>query len=176
MSSNALSEAEIAVLRRAADLLIPRVGDRAAASELGVHREGARRVLAVRPELGPVVRPVLAEGARFADVGELRAAAGEAFAALCELVAGAYFTVPSVLDGVGYPGRPPRELGDLERLRDDLEVLTAPLRHSGRVGVSPDWDDDEAEGEGFEPSVRRSRTTVFETAPWLPGTGLDKPD
>jgi hypothetical protein len=126
-------------LRHVADLLIPRGDGMPSASDVDVHGTGARRVLATRPELGTELEPLRDRLAACTDPADVRAAAGEGFPALCELVAGAYFTTASVLDALGYPGRPARSLPDLERQERELEALTAPQKRRG-----PRWRPPEA--------------------------------
>jgi hypothetical protein len=129
-----LTDAEARRLAEVADLLIPAGAGLPSASEAGVHEAGAERVLARRPELAPVVRQILPDLAGAVDAADVRQRSGAGFTALCELVAGAYFTTPEVLATIGYPGRPGHDLPDLETLQDELDELVAPL-----VARGPLW-------------------------------------
>jgi len=131
MSASVFTQGEADVLGQFADLLIPGSDEMPAASEVGVHRSGAERVLDVRPELAAEIRLILAHAESVRDLAELQRLAGPSLPALCELVAGAYFTTPAVLEAIGYPGRPARELGDLVAHQCELEMLTADLAQAG---------------------------------------------
>jgi hypothetical protein len=121
------------VLADLADRLVPAADGMPAATAVGAAGEGADRVLALRPDLAePVARVLAAAADRPAtDLAALRAADPEGFAALGELVAGAYFTTPSVAAALGYPGRPARPLGDLDAEARAVRALAEPQRAAG---------------------------------------------
>jgi hypothetical protein len=97
-----LDDASRARLAELADLLIPASADLPSASAMGVAAHGVDRVLAARPDLAPL----LAEALAFpGDISALRTSRPELFAALGEIVAGAYYLEPEIQDRIGYHGR-----------------------------------------------------------------------
>jgi hypothetical protein len=101
-------EKERSILARLADVLIPAGAGAPSASEAGVAGEGLDKVLTVRADLGPVLKSVL-QSLKGRDPAEsiapLQADQPESFAALAEVVAGAYFMNPSVRRAIGYHGQ-----------------------------------------------------------------------
>jgi hypothetical protein len=113
-------EEERSVLAGLADVLIPASAGFPSARQAGVAGEGLDRVLAVRPDLEQGLKQRLqsAEGCDPAAVVlELRASDPGAFAALAELVAGAYFLNEEVRAGLDYQGQGPRshESGSIDQ-------------------------------------------------------------
>ena len=119
-----LDRARLAVL---ADQLIPASGDMPAASAVGVAAHGVDRVLEARPDLAAPLADALAFRG---DATELRAARPESFAALGEVVAGAYYLEPDIQDRIGYHGR---VSAPVEIEPDVDEALLAPVRARGPI-------------------------------------------
>ena len=108
-----LDAAERFTLAGLADVLIPASAGFLSASQADVAGEGLNQVLAARPELGATLKRVLssATGRNAAEVVyELRTNDPASFAALAEVVAGAYFMNPQVCAAIGYRGQVPRPL------------------------------------------------------------------
>ena len=117
-----LSDHDRARLAALADLLIPRSERMPSASEAGVAGDPVDGVLAVRPDLVGPLRMALDWS------GTPDTLPPEVFAALGEIVAGAYFQIPEVQDRIGYHGRaalPVTELTDEDR------ALLEPVVHRG---------------------------------------------
>jgi len=112
-----------ATLARLADQLIPRSGEMPSASEVGVHLDGVDHVLSVRPDLVEPLRVALSA----VDVHGLDPAV---FAALGEIVAGAYYLVPEVKDRIGYHGR---RAVSVETARDVDADLLRPVVERGPI-------------------------------------------
>ena len=105
-----------------ADQLIPASDGMPAASEVG----GFDKVLKARPDLAAP----LAEALSYPDVILLRAERPELFAALGEVVAGAYYLDPEIQDLVGYHGR---VSAPVETEPDVDPALLAPVRDRGPI-------------------------------------------
>jgi choline dehydrogenase-like flavoprotein len=88
-------------LARLADALIPARDGLPSASEADPNGKWIERALAARPDLAPAFERAL--GAL--DVRRLREDDAEAFAALAELVSGAYYMNVKVRKRIGYPGQ-----------------------------------------------------------------------
>jgi choline dehydrogenase-like flavoprotein len=84
-----------------ADALIPPAGGIPSASEADPTGKWAERALAARPDLAAAFERALAA----ADVGSLQRDDSEAFAALAEIVSGAYYMNVKVRKRIGYPGQ-----------------------------------------------------------------------
>ena len=103
-----LDGADRARLAALADLMIPAADGMPAASAAGVAGAGVDHLLTVRPDLDEPLRTALrlAPGTDPASVLQtLRAEHPTVFAALGEIVAGAYYLDPAVAAAVGYHGR-----------------------------------------------------------------------
>jgi hypothetical protein len=106
-------ETQRSILARLADVLIPSSAGGLSASEAGVAGEGLDQVLTVRPDLAPAIRLILhhANGKNPAEtIRDLRANDAASFAALAEVVAGAYFLNQGVRAALGYDGQDARSL------------------------------------------------------------------
>src|SRR5439155_1813731 len=84
-----------------ADALIPAAGGMPSASEADATGKWIDRALAARPDLAPSFTRALGAG----DVKHLQKDDPEAFAALAELVSGAYYMNVKVRKRIGYPGQ-----------------------------------------------------------------------
>lgn len=115
MSSEAISfdDRERSVLAGLADVLIPSGKDMPSANAAGVAGAGLDEVLRARPDLAEPLRRVL-EAARDREpadaVAELEAKDPAGFAALTELVPGAYFLDPEVRRALAYEGQGSRPI------------------------------------------------------------------
>ena len=107
-----------------ADVLIPESAGFPSASQVGVADEGLDQVLAVRPDLAKPLKVILqsAKGRNPADVvAQLQDENPASFAALAEIVAGAYFMNPQVRVAIGYHGQVPQPLASRpDHLNDGL--------------------------------------------------------
>ena len=107
-----------------ADVLIPASAGFPSASQVGVAAEGLDQVLAVRPDLAKPLKVILqsAKGRNPADVvAQLQDENPASFAALAEIVAGAYFMNPQVRVAIGYHGQVPQPLASRpDHLNDGL--------------------------------------------------------
>lgn len=97
-----LDPAQRAAVAALADELIPAADGLPSATEAKAHEKWLDRALAARPELAPLLERALAAGG---DARRLREQDPEAFAALAELVSGAYYMNPKVRKRIGYPGQ-----------------------------------------------------------------------
>jgi choline dehydrogenase-like flavoprotein len=106
----AFTPAERERLAKLADALIPAAAGHLSASEAGVAGRMLDEVMALRPDLAPVLRDTLAEPVEEADarLAELSRTAPARRAALNLIVAGGYYLNPKVRDQVGYPGQEAR--------------------------------------------------------------------
>lgn len=108
-----------------ADLLIPAGEDFPAASQAGVADEGLDQALAVRPDLIEPLKRVLAMAQPGAGRGpaevlsDIQKSDPEAFAALTELVPGAYFLDPGVRAKLKYDGQIGRPIEEKVDYLDD---------------------------------------------------------
>src|SRR5829696_5394193 len=84
-----------------ADALIPAVDDMPSASEADPTGKWTERALAARPDLAAAFERAL----EAAHVESLRKNDSEAFAALGEIVSGAYYMNVKVRKRIGYPGQ-----------------------------------------------------------------------
>ena len=84
-----------------ADALIPATDGMPSASEADSTGKWTERALAARPDLAPALERALAA----ADVESLQKDDQEAFAALAEIVSGAYYMNVKVRKRIGYPGQ-----------------------------------------------------------------------
>ena len=120
-----MDDASRSRLAELADLLIPASDDMPSASAMGVAAHGVDRVLTARPDLVPL----LAEALAFpGDLTALRTARPDLFAALGEIVAGAYYLEPEIQDRIGYHGR---VSAPVETSPPIPESLLAPVRARG---------------------------------------------
>ena len=107
-----------------ADVLIPESAGFPSASQVGVADEGLDQVLAVRPDLAKPLKVILqsAKGRNPAEVvAQLQDENPASFAALAEIVAGAYFMNPQVRVAIGYHGQVPQPLASRpDHLNDGL--------------------------------------------------------
>jgi len=107
-----------------ADVLIPASAGFPSASQVGVAAEGLDQVLAVRPDLAKPLKVILqsAKGRNPAEVvAQLQDENPASFAALAEIVAGAYFMNPQVRVAIGYHGQVPQPLASRpDHLNDGL--------------------------------------------------------
>ena len=107
-----------------ADVLIPASAGFPSASQVGVAAEGLDQVLAVRPDLAKPLKGILqsAKGRNPAEVvAQLQDENPASFAALAEIVAGAYFMNPQVRVAIGYHGQVPQPLASRpDHLNDGL--------------------------------------------------------
>jgi len=107
-----------------ADVLIPASAGFPSASQVGVAAEGLDQVLAVRPDLAKPLKVILqsAKGRNPAEVvAQLQDENPASFAALAEIVAGAYFMNPQVRAAIGYHGQVPQPLASRpDHLNDGL--------------------------------------------------------
>ena len=107
-----------------ADVLIPASAGFPSASQVGVAAEGLDQVLAVRPDLAKPLNVILqsAKGRNPAEVvAQLQDENPASFAALAEIVAGAYFMNPQVRVAIGYHGQVPQPLASRpDHLNDGL--------------------------------------------------------
>ena len=107
-----------------ADVLIPASAGFPSASQVGVADEGLDQVLAVRPDLAKPLKGILqsAKGRNPAEVvAQLQDENPASFAALAEIVAGAYFMNPQVRAAIGYHGQVPQPLASRpDHLNDGL--------------------------------------------------------
>ncbi len=107
-----------------ADVLIPASAGFPSASQVGVAAEGLDQVLAVRPDLAKPLKVILqsAKGRNPAEVvAQLQNENPASFAALAEIVAGAYFMNPQVRVAIGYHGQVPQPLASRpDHLNDGL--------------------------------------------------------
>lgn len=125
-----LDEAQRAKLAALADHLIPAGAGMPSASEVSVAGTGVDYVLSVRPDLLTPLLAALDAGDSAEALAELRADQPATFAALGEIVAGAYFLDRSVQDSVGYHGRVAAP-ADLEAPVDD--ELLRPVVERGPI-------------------------------------------
>jgi hypothetical protein len=104
-----------------------------AATEIDVHVLGVETVCGLRPDLVEPVRALLGRVAEAfpADVAALMADHADAFPALSELVASAYFLDPRIAELLGYRARKALALGDLDAQDVELEELTGPVMKKG---------------------------------------------
>ncbi len=109
-----------------ADQLIPASDGMPAASQAGVAAHGVDRVLQARPDLAAPLAAALA----YPDVILLRAERPELFAALGEVVAGAFYLEPEIQDRIGYHGR---VSAPVETEPDVDPALLAPVRARGPI-------------------------------------------
>jgi hypothetical protein len=119
-----LSDHDRARLAVVADVLVPRSERMPSASEAGIAGKPVDDVLAARPDLVEPLRIAL-DWPNSPDT-----LPPEVFAALGEIVAGAYFQIPEVQDRIGYHGRaalPVTELTGEDR------ALLEPVVHRGRI-------------------------------------------
>ena len=107
-----------------ADVLIPASAGFPSATQVGVAAEGLDQVLAVRPDLAKPLKVILqsAKGRNPAEVvAQLQDENPASFAALAEIVAGAYFMNPQVRVAIGYHGQVPQPLASRpDHLNDGL--------------------------------------------------------
>ena len=107
-----------------ADVLIPASAGFPSASQVGVAAEGLDQVLAVRPDFAKPLKVILqsAKGRNPAEVvAQLQDENPASFAALAEIVAGAYFMNPQVRVAIGYHGQVPQPLASRpDHLNDGL--------------------------------------------------------
>lgn len=99
---------ERALFGALADILIPAGDGLPSAGAAEVASEGLDQVLAVRPELGEVLKRVLTSSADSAPsdfVSQLKSKDPSSFGLFAELVAGAYFLNPQVRARLGYDGQ-----------------------------------------------------------------------
>lgn len=128
-----LNESSRARFAALADLLIPSSDTMWSASEAGVADAGVDGVLAVRLDLVEPLRIALdwPAGRRAGEVlHSLKVEQPAVFAALGEIVAGAYYQVPGVQDRIGYHGRAAVPVTDLSD--EDRELLQMVV-HRGRI-------------------------------------------
>jgi hypothetical protein len=129
-----LDEAQREKLAALADHLIPAGAGMPCASDVSVAGTGVDYVLSVRPDLLTPLLAALAAGDSAQDPAQalamLRAEQPATFAALGEIVAGAYFLDRSVQDSVGYHGRVAAP-ADLEAPVDD--ELLGPVVKRGPI-------------------------------------------
>lgn len=127
------NERERELLGLLGDMLIPADGTMPSATEMDAHTLGVETVCALRPDLIDPVRALLGEvrDAMPATVQDLMRDHPEAFAALSELLASAYFLDSRVAELLGYRARKALPLGDLAAQERELEALTAPVVGTG---------------------------------------------
>lgn len=123
-----LTDEERSRLAELADELVPARDGMPAASQVDVHRAGADRVTAVRPDLLAPVRRALAAGT---SVEDLRRADRAAFDALTTLAAAAYLTDSRVQRLLAYPGAPALPAGYSDAEVRELRALVAPVQARG---------------------------------------------
>ncbi|MGY1644574.1 hypothetical protein ACI782_26035 [Geodermatophilus sp. SYSU D00703] len=128
----ALDEAQRGRLAELADCLIPGGEGLPAASAVDVHGAWIDRVLAVRPDLGPVLAAVLAaDGSGQELLDRVRVEDPERFGHFAYAIAGAYLINPRIRRLLGYPAaapaRNPAMEGEAEAYLEDgiLDVVIA---------------------------------------------------
>jgi hypothetical protein len=134
VSASALDDVYRARLALLADALIPASGGNPvmpSASAAGVASHGVDRVLIARPDLAAPLAEALSLPGEPADVvALLRSDRPAIFAALGEIVAGAYYLEPDIQDLIGYHGRASAPV----ELEPDLdETLLAPVIARGPI-------------------------------------------
>jgi hypothetical protein len=135
-SAPGLAAAARARLAALADLMIPAGDGMPAASGAGVAGTGVDHLLRVRPDLAqPLVDALdFSPGADPAAVlHALRTERPAVFAALGELVAGAYYLDPTVAGKVGYHGRAALPVDPDDVDRDDVAALRQPVVDRGPI-------------------------------------------
>jgi hypothetical protein len=121
------SRRRLAVL---ADVLIPASDGMPSASAVGVAQHGVDRVLAARPDLATPLAEILHLAGDSDSVARLRTSRPELFAALGEIVAGAYYQDPDIQDRIGYHGR---VSAPVETAPGVDETLLAPVLARGPI-------------------------------------------